>query len=153
MEAPERRSGRGSRRATDHASADQCQPLALAALEKLDRAILLLDRQHRVVFANRSARATLQHSRCIAVHNRRLAFTDFRATAAFEKWRERGTGHFYSRLEPPVLCGRAHLVEISRIEQNHLPVGYRVLVYGPCDAPKLLPISAVQELYRLTFAE
>jgi DNA-binding CsgD family transcriptional regulator len=163
----ERRSGRGSRRAVDGTLPDphlRGNPtvhfVALAALDKLNRGVVLLDESGVILEMNRAARAMAESSHGLCIRNERLEFCRRSAADHYrhflcnggDKSEERS---LVLRIEVPRGRGACRVL-VSRLDPDPLSgseAGFVVFIYEPAGGPKLLPDALLRQLYGMTPAE
>jgi DNA-binding CsgD family transcriptional regulator len=144
-------SAKGRRRSDRYAG--QPERAALAALDKFNRGVFLLELDGTVSFANRAGERMMARDDGLLLRKKRLRFGCAASQAAFEQFLADGAG---SSGENLVLCtqgpakGCRYRILVSPLEQS---AGYCVFVYEPNGGHRELPIGVLRRLYRLTPAE
>jgi len=130
---------------------------ALAVLDKLNRGVLLLDGDGRVIFFNRAAERMLGQQAGIAMRRGRLVFEGMDCRRQYERFLA-GGGASGSLVLRVAARSQAHdyRLLVSRLEApgGEEPSGcYCVFVYEPATGPRVLAHELLRELYELTAAE
>jgi len=127
--------------------------LATAALDKLNRGVVLLTEDGCVAFFNRGFRAIMERADGLGLENHRLRFGSPGVQAAFEAFlagnRADGSESLVFSIEDP-RCGRPYRLLVSKLESGS---GFSVFVYEPGGGQRPLPVAVLRHLYRLTPAE
>jgi DNA-binding CsgD family transcriptional regulator len=140
------------RRRTDRYAANS-ERAALAALDKFNRGVFLLDLDGTVSFANRAAEKMVARDDGLLLRKNRLQFNCPASQAALEQFLAEGAGESGESL---VLCTQGaakrckYRVLVSPLEHG---AGYCAFVYEPNGGHRELPIGVLRGLYRLTPAE
>jgi DNA-binding CsgD family transcriptional regulator len=126
---------------------------AFAALEKLNRGVLLLDAGGVVQFMNGAARAMLNRGHGLSLRKSRLVFAGAAEVAALESCLERKTGSLLLRVAGPNHAHGAYGVLVSPIELRDEPGGFCVFIHEPPGKQRPVPTQVLRQLYGLTAAE
>ena len=130
---------------------------ALATLDKLNRGVLLVAADGRLVFANRAAKAMLGRGNGLALRRGRFEFTDPSIHERYQHFIETardsdGGPSLVLRANGPGPTG-AYRVLVSALETEQSAAAFSVFVYEPHTGRRALPPKLLAALYGLCPSE
>lgn len=153
------KSSRGRAGAAKRGRGEALSDVGRLILDRLDRGVLLLDRQGNVIDSNAAATAVLRSGDGLRIRAGRLAFTDPELDGRFDSLLTKGTKERRRADDTMVVrvrrdkAGECRLV-VSRVaeDKNERGIAFTVLIYAP-DGPGELSVPLLEKLYGLTKAQ
>jgi len=139
------------------ATATDLESAALAALDKLNRGVLLVSADSRLAFANDAAREMLGRGDGLALRRGRFGFTDPSTDDRYQHFIKRardtdGGSSLVLRVHGPGQTG-AYRVLVSALETLQPAAAFSVFVYEPHAGRQRLPPKVLAALYGLCPSE
>jgi DNA-binding CsgD family transcriptional regulator len=134
-------------------------PLGRTILDKLDRGVLVMDSQGRIIDSNPCAVRVMRACQGIGLRNDRLAFTDpaldARLAQAIAKYRT-GSGYGQPVIAACVRCSRSVQCRILVVPvapgDDGRDIAFFALIYAP-NGSQEISLDVLQQLYGLTKAQ
>jgi PAS domain-containing protein len=143
----------GRRRPSGIAAAwSRPEPAIHAVLDKLNRGVILIDRERRVHFANRAAFEMLGRRDCFTIEDGRLRFCHAQIDGAIAALIMAGNGSCVLRA-PRFMPDGDYRVLVSALDGQEAEGMFCLFIYEPLGGLQPLPLAVLRDLYGLTEAE